>query len=447
MKDKKVLIRVGILALVILIVILNIPNDDSQVHGNNYTVQTTKVDLVGKETIKNVFLLMDASGSMKGYLDFSGYPEAQKTLVSTITMPLDRLSSDYGSGLQVKYGASGKYAHTTVTDLQNKMVTGQAFNGQDTRLDLMIADAVKQASDSTISMLVSDMVLSYGPSELRKTNNPWLNKHNLNDLGAKIHTALSGADDVKVLLLQYYSDFNGKYYYNCTENIQKGTQFKNILMKERPYYIMLFGKKNLLKSVLDNGVFVPFQNVYASFDLDENDLVTNPLRVKFHDQSSWISDNSSEDPDNEKVGTIWTKADLGNVVEVFEVQFDRFKIPAFLNQNYEIGDYHLSNTIKNITEITDSNNRNLLRFNISLKPFSDLPSSGKVSFSLVCSNSWAQDASVVNHDDVNVENASELEKKTWGLSAIINNIDAAYFGNNERNPQEVAKISFNLEKF
>ena len=448
--NKKALIRLGILGLALLIIILMVitPSKEKIVHGNKYEVETTKVEKAGKADVKEVFLLMDPSGSMKGYLDFAGYPQAQRTIVSTITKPLDRLVSDYNANVLVKYGMAGKYTATAVPDLQNRMTTGAAFNGAVTMLDKMISDAVKQATDSTVSMIVSDMVLSYGSNEIRKSKNNWLNKQNLDNLGATIHTALKGAKDVKVLLLQYYSDFNGKYYYNCTENIENGSQYRQVLMKFRPYYIMVFGKKGVLESLLDQGVFVKYENVYASFDLDADNMDKSDLTLIFPASSSWTSDNSSEDYNSEKTGTIWTSTDLGGTSDSFEVQFKKFDIPAFLNQKYEIGDYHLSDVIDDVEEVTEPGNPNLLRFRVTMKPFNRLPDTGKVEFSLVCKNTWTDEASVKDDDDVNIGNVSDLEKKTWGLSAIIKNIDAAYFGDGHgRAPQTVASVSFNMAKY
>jgi hypothetical protein len=445
--NKKVLIRLGIFALALLVLILLFtPPRDSVEHGNRYVVTTTKVEKADKAEVKEVFLLVDPSGSMKGYLDFGGYPDARKTMVNTITKPLDRLSSDYGASLKVKYGTSGNYTVTSTTDVQNRMTTGSAFNGAITMLDKMIADAVKQATDSTVSMLVSDMVLSYGRSVLISKNDPWLNKHNLGDLGSSIHTALKSAGDIKVLMLQYYSDFNGRYYYNCTENIENGNQYRNELMRDRPYYIMVFGKKEILESLLDNGTFVKFENIYASFDLDEKNMVESPLTVKFSPESTWISDNSSEDSSSEKTGTIWTSSDLDGSRETFEVQFKKFDIPAFLNQKYEIGDYHLSDVIEDIEEVTDPGNPNLLRFRITMKPFNVLPQTGTVAFTLICRNTWTKEASVKDDDDVNIDSVSDLEKKTWGLSTIIENIDDAYFGGSKRVPQTVASVDFKMAK-
>lgn len=448
--NKKALIRLGILGLALLIIILMVigPKKEKIVHGNKYEVETTKVEKAGKADVKKVFLLIDPSGSMKGYLDFAGYPQAQKTIVSTITKPLDCFVSDYNADVLVKYGTAGNYTATAVPDLQRQMTTGGAFNGATTLLDQMVADAVMQATDSTVSMLVSDMVLSYGISRIRASGDPWLNKHNLDDLGATIHTALKGAQDVKVLLLQYYSDFNGRYYFNCTENIVNGSQYRQELMKGRPYYIMVFGKKGVLENLLDHGVFVKYENVYASFDLDADNMDKSALTLVFPATSSWTFNNITEDYNSEKTGTIWTTTDLGGTSDSFEAQFKKFDIPAFLNQKYEIGDYHLSDVIDDIEEVTEPGNPNLLRFKVTMKPFNRLPDTGKVEFSLVCENTWATDASVINDDDVNIGSVGDLEKKTWGLSTIIKNIDAAYFGDGrERAPQTVARVSFNMAKY
>ena len=101
--------------------------------------------------------------------------------------------------------------------------------------------------------------------------------------------------------------------------------------------------------------------------------------------------------------------------------------------------------IEDIEDVKDPGNPDLLRFRITMKPFDRLPGTGKVEFSLVCGNTWVTGASV--DDDVNIESVQDLEKKTWGLGAIIENIDAAYFGNATRGPQTVASISFNMAKY
>ena len=438
--NKKVLIRLGILALGILILALWLSGDRNKSPEPTAvplgTLNTTKKESISEANVKDVFLMVDPSGSMKGYLDFAGFPEARKTLVNTITKPLDRLSSDYAASLKVKYGTAGNYTVTTTKDVQDKMTTGAAFNGAVTMLDLMIADAVKQVTDSSVSMLVSDMVLSYGRSKLISSKDYWLNTHNLSDLGSSIHTVLKSNTDVKVLLLQYYSDFNGKYYYNCTENLENGDKYRQELMKYRPYYIMVFGNKEMLKSLLDNGVFVSYENVYASFDLDDGDKIDSEMYVVLDPESVWIPEESTS--------TIYTTVNNGSVRESLEVQFKKFDIPAFLNQKYEIGDYHLSDVIESIDDVTDSGNPEQLRFRVTLKPYDKLPGKGKVEFTLVSGNTWAADASI--EDDAKIDTVSVLEKKTWGFETIVKNIDDAYFPNAKRGNQAVASISFNIEK-
>lgn len=438
------MIRLGVVAALIIIVLLLMPKKEVGDHGNKYEVQTTMVQHGSKAQVSQVFLLMDPSGSMKGYLDFAGYPDARKNLVNNICKPLDCLASDYQAELKVKYGTKGQFDNVNISAFREKMIKGESFNDATTMLDAMISDAVSHVSDTTVSMIVSDMVLSYGSKMLADKKDNWLNKHNLSDLGATIHSALKAAPNVEVLLLQYYSDFNGKYYYNCTENKENGAQYKNSLMLKRPYYIMVLGSRDMLMRLLDDGVFAKWENLYASFGLNDANMTTQKLNLQFSSSSSWLWDNSTEDPNAERMGTVWTTAALESQKETFTVEFNKFDIPAFLNQNYEIGDYHLSDVIESIRETTQASNPNLLRFEVTMKPFDRLPEVGDLEFTLISRNNWVEGAST--EDDVNLENLSDLEGKTWGLSTIIENIDLAHYGKNGRPTDVVATVHFKVSK-
>lgn len=446
MNNKKVLIRVGtvIAAILVLLLLLKGCPPPTNPHGNKYEVQTTKVNSGNDSNVTQVFLLMDPSGSMKGYLNFRGFKDVNQNIVNNISKPLDRLSSKFHVEIKVKYGLNGDYKTTSISELQTKMIRGESFNDATTMLDEMISDAVQKVTDTTLSMLVSDMVLSYGKSKLKDDH--WLNQNDLSNLGARIHTALVGSKNVEVLLLQYYSDFNGNYYYNCTENLEKGDQYKGVLMKERPYYIMVFGNKAMLESLLDAGVFAKEDNLYASFGLDDSNMESQKLHLIFNPESCWVWDNITEDMNSELTGTIWTKANLGSEKETFIVEFNKFDIPIFLNQKYEIGDYHLSKVIDNVEETTDPSNPTLLRFKVTLKPYDLLPKSGEFEFTLISRNDWVGDASVPKDDDVNIETIASLEKRTWGLNTIVKNIDEAKFGNKGRSVDVVAMVKFNLSK-
>jgi len=453
--NKKILIRLGIVAVIFIVVLLLLPRKEKGTHGNKFEVQTTYVNKVKKPVVSQIFLLLDASGSMKGYMDFSGLDNAKKNFANNVCYPLGSLVNDtnHPASLKVKYGGKGSFENVDINGFNALLTDGKTFNDATTKLADMISDALKQVSDTSIAMLVSDMVLSYGQKELVSKNDLAYNKNHLPDLGNEVLLSLKAVPGVDVLLLQYSSSYNGFYYYNCQENLIKDpktnkiikgeSQYKGQLMNNRPYYIMVFGNRNMLSGLIDADVFAPWDNLYASFGLDNSDMTTGKLNMEFAPSSSWIWDNSSEDYESENMGTIWTTAELGSTQETFTVEFNKFDIPAFLNQKYEIGDYHLSKVVDKIKETTDPSNPKLLRFEVTLKPFNQLPEEGDLEFNLISQNSWVKGSSI--DDDSNID-ITTIEGKTWGLNAIVENIDKARFGNSGRPIDEVATVHFKVSK-
>lgn len=441
MRNKTPLIVIAVIVIAALCLIDT--GGDKYIHGGNFEAETTRINQTSDCSLVKAYVNLDNSGSMKGYTDFAGYPDARKTLVSNITKPLDNIKNTIGSEVQIECGS---YRTNDVSAFRKELTTGNILSGAITELDKMIMNAVTKASDSTISLLATDMVLSYGKAELIRRRDPWLNKHNLDDLGASIHTALKDANQINVLLLQYYSDFNGKYYCNCTENIEKGDIYKNTLMKNRPFYLMVFGTKPMLKYLLANNVFASYDNIYASFGLESSDMTTSKYNVSLSGNSNWLINVDPYNPDLEKPGTIWTETDLGNAKETFLIDFKKFDIPAFVGKDYIVGDYSLSSTIYDVEDISVANEPNL-KLRVTLKPFDVLPMGQTESeFTLINQSAWTTAATVDNDDDVNVEDLNVLEKKTWGLSTVIKNIDEVYYGNNPRAPEVVARVKFNISK-
>lgn len=441
MRNKTPLIVIAAIVIAALCLI-NIGGGE-YIHGGSFEAETTRINQISDCKLVKAYVNLDNSGSMKGYTDFAGYPDARKTLVSTITKPLDNFKNTIGSELQIKCGS---YRTNDVNAFRMELTTGNILSGAITELDKMIMNAVEESSDTTISILATDMVLSYGKAELVRKRDSWLNKHNLDDLGASIHTALKDANQINVLLLQYYSDFNGRYYCNCTENLENGSAFRNSLMKNRPFYLMVFGTKPMLKYLLANNVFASYDNIYASFGLESSDMITSKYNVSLSGNSNWLINIDPYNPDLEKPGTIWTQTDLGNAKETFEIDFKKFDMPAFVGKEYIVGDYSLSSTIYDVEDISVANEPNL-KFRVTLKPFNELPKGQtEAEFTLINKLVWTTAATVDNDDDVNVEDLSVLEKKTWGLSAVIKNIDEVYYGANPRAPEVVARVRFNVSK-
>lgn len=440
MKYKSLIIA---LVAIVVIVLLNVDgcSDGDSIHGNSWNVETTRVSS-SSDSIKlsTVYVNVDNSGSMKGYLDFSGYPQVNNNLVAYVTRPLDYFKNNYNSTLDIRCGTTKT---NNIQEFRTKLNNGSILTGAVTELDKMIIAASKQVSDTTISIIVSDLVLSAGLQAIRTTKDSYLTIHKLDELGSTIHTALMDAKSIGVLIMQYYNDFNGNYYYNCTENTVNGHLYKNSLLHKRPYYIMVLGTPKTLKDLLAKKVFAQYNNIYASFGVNSNDMQTKKYSISADPSFVWQYNNDVEDPEAQSLGTLWTKTDMGNVRDHFTVIFDKFEIPAFVGDKYEIGDYSLDPVIDNIQDVSVTG-QPYLSFKITMKPFDILPIVGESEFTLVCKSAWTNDATIDN--DADIDDIKDLEGKTFGFRTIIKNIDDVYYGLNMRQPDVIARVRFKISK-
>lgn len=445
-KNKKVLI--GVLAAILIVVLLAMPGCPKQktIHGNKFEVETTKLIDDGETPVAEIYVDLDPSGSWKGFTEFKGFPDARQNFIYNITTSVDKISKQYDSKkVEIK---CGDLSMNTIKALIEKLNgSNSLFEKATTDLGNMIENSLLHVSDTSISILVSDMVLSHGKKKLKARGDNYYNKHDLNDgLAAKISNSLSNHGGVDILLIQYYSDFNGKYYYNYTENLENENRYRDSLMLNRPYYLMVFGPKAMLENLLKNNVFPQWEHIYASFGLDQSDMIKSKFTPSRDESSSWICDNSTEPGADTVIGTIWTKAQLGTQQDVIHLKFDKFDIPSFLNPNYEIGDYHLSEVIDDVRDVTLPSNPNVLCFDVTLKPYDDLPEEGMAEFTLVSKNNWIDEATVPNDDDCNITSLSELEGKTWGIGTVVRTINDVYFGTKEPRTEVIAKLKFKVAK-
>lgn len=445
-KNKKVLI--GVLAAILIAVLLAMPGcpKKNTTHGNKFEVETTKLVDDGDKPIKEIYVDLDPSGSWKGFTEFQGFPDARQNFIYNITTSVDKISKQYGSkNVEIKCGDLSM--NTIKALIESLNGSNSLFKNATTDLGNMIENSLSHVSDTSVSILVSDMVLSHGGRMLKEKKDIYYNKHDLNDgLAAKISNSLSNHGGVHVLLIQYYSDFNGKYYYNYTENLEDGSRYRDSLMLNRPYYLMVFGQKSMLENLLKHNVFPQWEHIYASFGLDQNDMTKSKFTPSVDKSSSWICDNSTESGADTIIGTIWTTAQLGTQQDVIHLEFDKFDIPSFLNPNYEIGDYHLSEVIDDVQNVTSSSNPNVLCFDVTLKPYDKLPVEGVAEFTLVSKNNWIDEASVPNDDDCNITSLSELEGKTWGIGTVVRTINDVYFGTKETRTEVIARLKFKVAK-
>ena len=417
----------------LLILLIHECTKTKPVFGKRFEMTCTK-DYDGTTedcAIKSATFYFDNSGSMRGYTDFHD-PNAEKRIVATTTEGLTNLEALGVESIKIECGNT---IIKSIDEYRIKLRDGKLLNGATTELGDMFKNATKQVSDTSISIIVSDMVLSYGSDKVR--NNHWLNKINLLDLGADIYRTVSQAKNEKNVhfaVLQYLSDFNGNYYCNCTEKFENpvnNRRFYDSLMYNRPYYIVVVGEEQALKSIIANQCFKDYSKIYTTFGLDADDYMTQPFAVK-RTAGPWALGT-----DKNENGCLVATTNKDEAE--FEISFDPFAIPRYVNSDYHVGQFS-----SNIQGVVPNSRTSYV---VSLYPCKTKYDAKKgleqAWFTLESANGieWAQKSSI--DDDVNISGLKELEGKTFGLNTVMSNIDKAYFPQG-RPKDQVAKIEFNI---
>lgn len=120
---------------------------------------------------------------------------------------------------------------------------------------------------------------------------------------------------------------------------------------------------------------------------------------------------------------------------------NRFAIPGYvsLNDSRQLVASWDKAIVENVQEVSNSTAKEQ-KFEVSLKPYNELPSNAEVVIALDSDNSWMQHASC---DD---DTKGEIEGKTWGFATVVANINKAYHNTETVEPQKIAEIKFNLIK-
>lgn len=430
------------IAIVLIIIIINMFTTDK--HGGDFTMKIPGNEQQIEANIKAVNLYVDFSGSMRGFVDGKNtknpkaFEDFNAKMVSVVSYGLTNLASRYKIAPQSHCG-NKSYNNDGFREAMEKHTV---FNENITLLHNMFQSGFSTVTDSTVNIVLSDMVLSYGSKKLKDEKNLEYNKQHLDDLSGSVYDVFVSFKDKKrhFVLLQYYSDYNGYYYCNYRENLsrKKNGEFEivkgydTVMMKERPFYIMLCGTESNLRSIMNNHCFEGYDNVYATFNLPEPNQ--QPFAVTPSSMSVWNVGKVDT-----IMGTVWSDNDDRDHQEQITVSCKAFRIPTYvkLSENIEFG----GDAIENVFASNDCFDPNAkeYRFAVRLKPYQNLKKESYVWFSLITDEGWMESASTKN--DI-CNNPSMIQKKTWGFDALIGALNKAYFDSKSRQPQEIARFDF-----
>lgn len=362
----------------------------------------------------NYAVYMENSGSLNGYLgtsddgDFksnvydlianiNGQPNKKRLSIYNINTKIDTVTTNADATQVGNY-----FASMTAASFKKR---NEKTGGSQAKSDL--SDIIKTVVDKTaadeVSLLISDCIFSPGR---QGDAQDYLNQQESSIkalFGERLaHQAFS------TLVLQYYSGFNGAYYYQ--DNSKKTGKFEN-----RPYYIVCFGPEQALASLL--------QNARSSGKKGFQDyLFLTP--VKQYDVAPVIRNNNdyyNYDPENPLTITEVTKSGTDNRSRIM-INVDYAQLPvgaSYLRDpaNYDVTPGYAIEGIKEKQQNKTTHEITLVAAKVQ---------TGDVNVVLK-----RQLPGWVNTSNLSADKslgADDLQGKTFGIRYLLQGIYSAYAG-------------------
>lgn len=406
-------------------------------------------------TIDAVDIYIDCSGSMKGYVDFDARDavtanQAFKSIVPTFANNVKPVFGKEPDIYKIRDLSETKVPLTSfITDLNS----GEIFGGATTELDKIITKMIaKQQKEgkNKVYVLVTDGVLSYGPSILRTKR--MYNISNKNTLQGLLHTALNTDKTLSLSIVKYLTDFNGDYYYTCKEEVEYGGK----LLKNRPFYFLVLGKKELVSTFLSKQHLLPqSEGVYTVANpvdlkigifkkkLEKVGGITNTL-LQVKETKGVVKASTDWDKDKDKVFIVGiSKKDIPenyftdiSFFNTLRCDEKNVKIEKLANAGVADG---IDDNPKIKNPCKEHNFDYFYKITIEKAMFENALIDKQLTFYFKPSLDIAKSHTNI---DYNLANISELENKTWGFNLITGAIELA---NQGKIPQG-AKFTLTLNK-
>lgn len=435
--NKKVIILIAIAVFVLFIIVVRGCGGTKSAKLNQ--VAHANPDLTVNQP-KAVDIYIDASGSMKGYVDGvtgtfkTNIPGLATSLMNhnTLALPADSIRC-----FTIRNGNPQQYdTKVFCDDLSNTRL----FNGQSTEVHTMfdlVADRVL-ADPSHVAVLVSDCILSF--PKCKNTDKNIVDIALLQNNVTRSMTRLVN-NDLSVAIVQYMSDFNGNYYFNYRDNLLSSARGQ--VMHQRPYYLILVGAKNKIESLFNKEVLPKDYTGIYMFNRDCTQPDAHFIRAQRSGVVSSVKDNIPE-----------IRVDAKGEPAYFYVAVEDFYIPSFVDPGTMSHPQFNGSIIASVEPVSF----NVLRddnqcpanetvnftylYRVTLKPNEQLRDIAELSDEIyfVSESLDIQGSEIIND---NVENISELEGKTFMFAHFIDAINKAYVTEKSK----VAAVKVQISKF
>lgn len=393
-------------------------------HGNKLEMTCIKPNTQNVSNRPKVVITLENSMSMKGYV-----PEKNKIEFPNMTFEShvgDLVSKLNNCDFSTQWQCGNKKGKTTLDLYNNGIKDGAIFSEGDTPLEKYIKQVGEQANDTTVSIFVSDMIFSIS----RMQGNPNAIKNSLPKLQTLVKDALRplAKNQIHLLLIQYTSDFNGKYYYNCTNNLTP-CAFKQIVLHKRPYYFLVVGTQDNLNSLLETNVFPKYEKIWATFTLNDGDFTAQDVVTESNNY--WYVDPEG---DPSLTFNYIAMADFEGQQTNVDLSFSALNERAFLSAWQPTSHSH---AIANMQKLSDS------EIKVNFIAYNQLADYEEVTISLVSERADWKNCSTDN-DIISADESAQLEGKTWSFDKLMEAFSDVY--PNIIKPETVGSFSFTLLK-
>ncbi|WP_379977799.1 hypothetical protein [Dokdonia ponticola] len=205
---------------------------------------------------ENINFYLETSVSMKGYVNSN--VSGNYTLKNIVPFLITDLERNYGieTTLHTISDVSRKYRQSK-TVFFDQLRNGSLLNGKSSKLQRVFGDVISSTKETDISILVSDCIVDLGKTDTMAEGSLVTNE---------IYQQLVYKENLGVAVFKYISDFNGGYYYdreNTGGNVISKRPYQGEILKNRPFYIWVFGDKSRVSDLVSKGIIKGYTEAHT----------------------------------------------------------------------------------------------------------------------------------------------------------------------------------------
>lgn len=397
----------------------------------------------GNEAPVAIDIYVDASGSMKGYVD--GVTGTFKTNIPDLTVnPTNNKSFGLSADSISCFTINNKNVVSHETNQFCDQIRDKSlFNGQSTELHDMFDVVARSviAKPNHVAIIVSDCILSFPHKDI--VANPQTNIQNIGILESNVTRSMTQLvnANLSVAIVQYKSDFNGSYYYDYKDVPLTSASGK--IMKDRPYYLIMVGKKANLEAMFNKNALPAGNSGVYMYNAESAQPKMHVIRAQKSGAIAAVKENVPEVKVSQKGDNAY-----------FYLGIEDFPVAAYLEpldqiMKSPVSRNNIISTIEQVSYNDVNNDKNIGKneikatyfYRVTLKSGEELKNISDATDDITF-NYKALDANISSIDNDEVQDPAMLDGKTFMFSHLISAIEKAYLGAESA----VAKVKINITK-